>query len=77
VSAAIRATSGGSPVSLNGQSALTVDIGTIKSGDVVVKEVTLSFSIADGLKITQNGIHLELSISSDEHTQAFSYDYKP
>ena len=33
--------------------------------------------IADRLKIAQQGVHLELTILSDEHSETFSYDYKP
>ncbi len=77
VSATVQASSAGSKISLGGQNSLTVPIGTVKAGESVVKQVNLSFSITDGLKIAQNGVHLDLTLSSDERTQAFTYDYTP
>jgi uncharacterized protein (UPF0212 family) len=75
--AKVQAYIGGSSIRLNGQDYLRVDIGTLKAGDSVTKQVTLSFSIADSLKTALQGVHLEMTIFSDEHSEAFSYDYKP
>lgn len=75
--AKVQAASGGSSVRLNGQDYLRVDIGTLKAGDIITKQVVLSFSITDGIKIAQQGVQLELTIFSDEYSEVFSYDYKP
>jgi len=75
--AKVEAFIGGSRIRLNGQDYLRVDIGTLKAGDSVTKQVALSFSITDGLKIAQQGVHLEMTILSDEHSETFTYDYKP
>ena len=75
--AKVEAFSGGSRVRLSGQDYLRVDIGTLKAGGNVTKQVALSFSIADGLKIAQQGVHLELTMLSDGHSETFAYDYKP
>ncbi|MFH1652135.1 MAG: hypothetical protein ABID87_08580 [Chloroflexota bacterium] len=75
--AKVEASSGGSAVKLSGQAYLRVDIGTLKAGESVTKQVDLSFSLNDGLKIAQQGVHLDLTISSDERTETFPYDYQP
>lgn len=75
--AKVEASSGGSRVKLSGQDYLRVDIGTLKAGETITRQLALSFSIADGLKISQQGVHLALTIFSDENSGTFSYDYKP
>ncbi len=75
--AKIEASSGESKVKLSGQDYLREDIGTLKAGEIIGKQVTLNFAITDGVKIMQKGVHLELTILSDEYTQTFSYDYTP
>ena len=67
----------GARIKLSNNDFLRVDIGIIKAGAAVTKQVTLQFSVLDGLKITQNGAQLVLTIYSDENTQTFNYDYKP
>ncbi len=75
--AEVTVSSGGSRVKVNGQDYLRVDIGTLAAGQTVTREVTLSFSISDGLRIAQNGATFKLTIHSDEYTESFLYDYKP
>ena len=75
--AKVEAFSAGSRVKLSGQDFLRVDIGTMKAGEMVTRQVTLSFSIADGLKISSNGVRFMLNVYSDEHTESLSYDYHP
>ncbi len=67
----------GASIKLSNNDFLRVDIGIIKAGAAVTKQVTLQFSVLDGLKITQSGAQLVLTIYSDENTQTFNYDYKP
>ncbi len=75
--AKIQASVGGSPINLNGQPYVRVDIGTLPSGQSVTRQVTLSFSLIDSIKILQQGARLDLTVISDEGQQTFSYDYKP
>ncbi len=67
----------GQRIQLSGQDYLRVDIGTVKAGATATAQVTLSFSVFDGLKIQQNGAQFLLTIYSDERTQTLTYDYKP
>lgn len=67
----------GSRIKLSGKEYLRTDIGSMPAGESVTTEVTLSFSVMDGLKISQNGVTLTLTIYSDEYTEIFSYDYMP
>ena len=75
--AKVEAFSAGSRVKLSGQDYLRVDIGTMKAGETVTRQVTLSFSIADGLKILNNGVRFTLTVYSDEHTEILYYGYQP
>jgi archaellin len=77
VSARVDVTSQSSQIRLNGQNYLTQSFGTIKTGSTVAIQQTVSVSITDGLKILQNGATVILTISSDEKTQAVSYNYQP
>lgn len=67
----------GSRVKVSGQDYLKEDIGILKAGETVTREVTLSFSVFDGLKISNNGARFILTVYSDEHTETLSYDYQP
>ena len=73
----VEVSSQGSMIKLEGKEFLRIDAGTITSGDTVTIEVTLSFGLTDGLKISQNGATFMLTIYSDESTETFSYDYSP
>jgi len=73
----IEATSGGSPIQINGQGSFRVDIGIIKAGETVLKQATLEFGMLDSIKIMQNGAQFTLTVYSDEKTQAFGYNYTP
>lgn len=67
----------GSRIQLNGTDFLRVDVGTLKAKETVTKQADIQFSLFDGLKIAQVGGQFVLTITSDENTQAFNYDYKP
>lgn len=67
--------SGDSRVRLGGQDYLRVDIGTIGAGESIERQVTLSFTLADGLTISRSGATFKLTINSDEHSETYSYDY--
>ena len=64
-------------IKLGGKEFLRVDVGTIATGDTLTTEPTLSFGLTDGLKISQNGVTVVLTIYSDELTETFSYEYSP
>jgi len=67
----------GSIVKIGGQDYLRKDIGVIKTGQSVSPRVTINVSFTDGIKISQNGATLRLTIFSDEKTETLSYDYRP
>ncbi len=67
----------GSIIKLGGKEFLRINVGTIAARQTITTKVALSFGLADGLKISQNGATFVLTIYSDELTEAFSYDYSP
>ncbi len=67
----------GTMIKLSGKDYIQKDIGLLAAGNSITTEVTLSFSIIDGIKISQNGVRLVLNVFSDEFTQTFYYDYAP
>jgi len=67
----------GSRVKVSGLDYLKEDVGILKAGETVTREVTLSFNVFDGLKISNNGAKFILTVYSDEHTETLSYDYQP
>ncbi|HDR67653.1 MAG TPA: hypothetical protein ENN61_01245 [Bacteroidaceae bacterium] len=73
----LQVTSGNSVIKPNGQPYLEVDLGTIKSGEAVKSTIKVSLGFFDGLKITQNGAVLHLTVKSDEVTETVKYEYKP
>lgn len=75
--AKVEVSSGSSIIKVNGQDNIRVDIGTIKAGQTITKQVDLTFSVLDGLAVSQQGAHFSLTINSDERTQTLTYDYKP
>ncbi len=66
-----------SRIKLSGEDFLRVDVGLLKSGADVTKQVPIEFSLMDGLKISQNGARFVLTMNSDEKTQELYYDYQP
>ncbi|MFC1861241.1 hypothetical protein ACFLYL_03070 [Chloroflexota bacterium] len=64
-------------IKLGGADSLRVDIGTLKAGNLVVKDVLLDFSLMDGLKMQQNGAKFTLTVYSDEKTEILYYEYTP
>jgi hypothetical protein len=77
ISVKIKAFSGDSIIRLNGEDYIEVIVGTIAAGDRIEKQIELNVSIIDGLKITQTGLYIEMTISSDEYSIIQSYDYQP
>jgi hypothetical protein len=73
----IEVRSAGALVQVNGQNSTRVDMGTIKAGATVNPQSTITISLNDGMKIAQSGAQVTMTIYSDEHTQSFTYDYKP
>ena len=66
-----------SRIKLGGKDYLRIEIGTLKAGANITKEVTLEFTILDGLKIQQNGAKFMFTVYSDENTETLHYDYNP
>ena len=64
-------------IKLSGQDYLTENLGTVKAKTTVTRQVTVSLSLTDGLKILQNGARFVLTITSDKGTDTLNYDYKP
>ncbi len=69
--------SGTTRIKLGGQDYLRIDLGTIGARQALDRQVTLSFSIMDGLKLSQSGATFKLTITSDERTDTLTYDYAP
>lgn len=69
--------SGGSHVKINGLDYLTLDLGTLGPGAKAWRQVTLKFSLFDGIKLLKNGADIALTVNSDEKTLIFNYSYKP
>lgn len=67
----------GTKINLSGRDYIQKDIGLLTAGNSITTDVTLSFSIIDAIKISQNGVRLVLTVFSDEFTQIFYYDYAP
>jgi hypothetical protein len=61
----------------SGLSSVIKSLGTINAGKTATTRVDLAFSPVDALTLTQNGVTVNLQISSDEKTQLLTYDYKP
>jgi hypothetical protein len=67
----------GSIVRIAGQDSLRKDIGTVKAGGTITTEATINLGLTDGIKISQNGATIRLTIYSDEKTETLSYDFQP
>ncbi|MFC1909671.1 hypothetical protein ACFLXC_00015 [Chloroflexota bacterium] len=77
VSARVEALSGDSQLKISGGDYLEIDIGELKKGETLTKQLTVSVSMSDGLKIVNNGLRLVIILDSDEYTETFYYDYNP
>jgi hypothetical protein len=75
--ARIEVFSGGNRIKISGQDFLIHPLGTLKAKVITTTRVTLSFSVFDAPLILANGATFNLTISSDQKTQTFSYDYTP
>jgi hypothetical protein len=76
-SAKVEVLSMGQRVQLSGEDYLMVDIGMVKARGSILAQVTLEFTIWDGLRIRQGGARFVLTVSCHECTQVLSYDYRP
>jgi len=72
----IEAFAGNFPIRLNGDNYIEIEAGTIAAGEAIFRQIELSVSVIDGLKITQQGLRIEMTISSDEYGFTQSYDYQ-
>jgi hypothetical protein len=77
VSVKVQAFCGDSAIHINGRDSLDVYIGTLQDGGSITKQADMSFNVIDGLRISQRGAHLLMTIFSDEYTKIMYYDYKP
>jgi hypothetical protein len=73
----VSASSGSSVIKMSGQNYLRVDIGTLKAASSVIKQVELSLNLVDALKVSQQGVRMEMTIVSDEYSETVYYDYLP
>ncbi|MDO8473001.1 MAG: hypothetical protein Q7T05_04200 [Dehalococcoidia bacterium] len=67
----------GSKLRVGGRESLRVDAGTVKAGATVSREAVLQVGLFDGMKVSQNGAKIVLTVNSDELTQTFDYEFKP
>jgi hypothetical protein len=77
VSAKVQVFCQGSLVKINNQDYIVQSLGAIKAGNTVTQAISLSFSILDVGRLSQNGATVTLTITSDEKTQTFSYNFQP
>jgi hypothetical protein len=73
----VEVTTQGTRIKVNGQDSLVIGLGTIKARQAITRDVRMSFNLFDGLKISQSGATLTLTIRSDESTQGLTYEFKP
>ena len=77
VSAKVQVFCQGSPVKINNQDYIIQPFGTIKAGETISQGISVSFSILDAGRLTQYGATVNLTITSDEKSQSFSYNFQP
>lgn len=77
VTGKIEVFSSGKQIKIGGQNSISQTLGTIKAGQKVTAKVDLAFSVFDIPTLTQNGVTVNLTITSDEKTQTIEYFYKP
>jgi hypothetical protein len=75
--AKLQVLSRGAIINVCGRDCMRVDIGKLKAGETVHKQVTAKFGFLDGLNMMQNGARVALTINSDEGMQTFNYDFTP
>ncbi|MDP2917391.1 MAG: hypothetical protein Q8O16_05615 [Dehalococcoidia bacterium] len=64
-------------IMLSGQDYLMEDLGTVKAKTSVTRQINISLSLADGMKVAQGGgARFVLTVSSDKGTETLNYDYK-
>ncbi len=70
----VRARVGDSYIAIDGKNALAVDLGTVAAGKTVQRDITfeLQMSLAQGNQAQREGIVFEITIGSDERTQALA-----
>jgi hypothetical protein len=73
----VEVTTQGTRIKVNGEDSLVIELGIIKAGQAITRDVRMSFNLFDGLKISQSGATLTLTIRSDESTQSLMYEFKP
>ncbi len=72
--ARVEVESAGYKVRIGGLDSLRIDAGTVKSGTTVSREAVLQVGLFDGMRVSQNGARILLTVNSDETTQSFHYD---
>jgi hypothetical protein len=73
----VQVTQSGSVVKINGQTSLTVQLGTLPAGTMTTVQQSISFSLLDGLKIQSSGATFAITLHSDEATATFTQFYQP
>jgi cytoskeletal protein RodZ len=62
---------------LKNQASYRKNLGTIKAGDTVTDQATITVGLLDGVKIAANGATIVLTITSDEKTDTLNYEILP
>ena len=73
----VQVTQNGSVVKINGQTSLTIQLGTLPAGTVTTVQQSISFGLLDGLKIQSSGATFAITLHSDEATATFTQFYQP
>lgn len=75
VSVKLEVSSRGKRIAVNGQDSVTVAVGTIGARQTVSRAIDISFSLADGFTIQQQGADFLATITSTEKTSALRFTY--
>lgn len=75
--ARVEVESAGYRVRVCGLDSLRIEAGTVKSGTTVSRDAVLQVGLFDGMRVSQNGARIMLTVNSDEATQTFCYDLNP
>ncbi|MDO8531706.1 MAG: hypothetical protein Q7T26_06005 [Dehalococcoidia bacterium] len=75
VSVKLEVSSRGKRIAVNGKDSETIAVGTIGARQMVSRAIDISFSLADGFTIQQQGAEFLATITSTEKTSALRFTY--
>ena len=75
VSVKLEVSSRGKRIAVNGQDSVTVAVGTIGARQTMSRDIDVSFSLADGYTIQQQGAEFLVTVTSTEKTSVLRFTY--